>query len=179
MWVSPLMLGMCLNVTRITLARRVMHWCCCMSGWCSSFLGRPRDIRMQNLLPWTQQYYLWAPTGSGFAGPSLFVLHSIGMRNRGLFNVRNTDKISLWNIIRSHGVVRRTQRLCTAHQSILVFPLLLPLSFLHPSIQKFPLGHEGSEGAWMPLQEGKLEEGLGDLVNQRGGEGNDHWKIRF
>lgn len=59
-------------------------------------------------------------------------------------------------------------------QSILVCSLFLPLSFLHPSIQKFPLGHEGSEGSWMPPQEKKLEEGLGDLVEQRGGEGNGH-----
>lgn len=44
--------------------------------------------------------------------------------------------------------------------------------FPPPFNTKFPLGHEGSEGAWMPPQERKLEEGLGDLVKQRGGEGN-------
>lgn len=54
----------------------------------------------------------------------------------------------------------------------LVSPLPLPLSFLHPPKQNFPLDREGSEGAWMLPQERKLEEGLGHLVKQREGEGN-------
>jgi len=44
--------------------------------------------------------------------------------------------------------------------------------FPHPPKPNFPLDHEGSEGAWMLPQEGKLEEGLGHLVKQRGGEGS-------
>jgi len=46
--------------------------------------------------------------------------------------------------------------------------------FPPPSKTNFSPDHEGSEGAWMLPQERKLEEGLGPLVKQEGGEGNGH-----